>query len=194
MINLDESTLIGKGGERECYIHPLDKSKVIKVEYDHNKAKSNDQNSLDIYYYRSLNDSNVVFDHISRVYDKVETNKGWGLVFDAITDYTGRVSKTFENVVKSKLLNTTVEKQCLGELHDYIIKNNIMFYDAVLSNILCQEFEKGKYKLVIVDGLGGRKVGVKLWLRMNVSYFKKHIIHKKWIKLINNYNLLKNEQ
>ena len=174
MINLDGSTLIGKGGERECYIHPMDESKIIKVEYAHNKAKSNDQNSLDIYYYQRLNQVEGVFDHIPRMYNRVETNKGSGLVFDSIVDYTGNVSKTFEEFVKSKQLNTVAEKRCLDELHGYILKNNIMFYDAVLSNILCQEYAKNQYKLIIVDGLGGRKIGLKLWLRMNVSYFKKH--------------------
>lgn len=194
MINLDESNLIGKGGERECYIHPTDKSKIIKVEYAHNKVKSNDQNSLDIYYYKHIKNVEGIFDHIPRIYNKLETNKGIGLVFDSISDYTGEISKTFEQVVKSRTLDTAIEEKCLEQLHQYILKNNIIFYDAVLSNILCQEFEKGKFKLVIVDGLGGRKVGPKLWIRINYNYFKKHIIDKKWSKLINNYNLLKNEK
>ena len=41
---LEEQNIIAKGGERTCYIHPQDNTKLIKVV--HTKGKHNQQNLL----------------------------------------------------------------------------------------------------------------------------------------------------
>ncbi len=47
-INLTKEFFIAKGGERECYIHPKDNSKVVKI--IHRKGKNNEQNQLEYKY------------------------------------------------------------------------------------------------------------------------------------------------
>ncbi len=71
------------------------------------------------------------------------------------------------------------------------MNNMIVFGDVVLSNILCQEFKENEYKLIIVDGLGARRFGFKLWLHTRSKLFTKFRIKKQWKKLLDNYNDLK---
>ncbi len=189
MIELNKSLYIAKGAERECYIHPDDTSKLLKVEY--NNSIDRNQNKLDIYYYTYLKKQNVSFSHIPKYYGTIETNKGDAVIYDSIKNYDNSVSKSFEEIIGEKKLSTLEEKQLLEELQTYLLTNLIVFGDVVLSNILCQEVSPNHYKLIIIDGLGGRRFGWKLWLHIHSKFYTKFRIAKQWKKLIKNYNLLK---
>lgn len=49
---LKEKDFLSKGGERNCYIHPEDENKVIKIV--HRNEKHNEQNKLEYKYYEFL--------------------------------------------------------------------------------------------------------------------------------------------
>ncbi len=188
MIKLNKDLYIAKGAERECYIHPNDTSKIIKIEYAN--VIDRNQNKLDSFYYEYLKKNMVSYSNIPKYYQKVQTDKGEGIVFDAIKDYSGKYSKTFEDIIISKTLSTNIELSLLNELKLYLIDNMIVFGDVVLSNILCQEFRKNEYRLIIIDGLGARRFGFKLWLHTNSKLFTKFRISKQWKKLMKNYKQL----
>ena len=54
-IVLTDKHFISKGGERNCYIHPNDETKVIKIV--HRIEKHNEQNRLEYKYYEFLKKS-----------------------------------------------------------------------------------------------------------------------------------------
>lgn len=188
MIELNEDLYIGEGAERRAFYHPQDNSRLIKVEY--NNIIDRNQNDLDIYYYEYLKKENISYEHIPRCYGRLETNMGSAVVFDVIKDYNGSLSKTFENIVTENLLPIDEQNILLQELKQYLEDNSILFGDVVLSNILCQEISSHNYKLMIVDGLGARRFGFKLWLHIHSKLFTKYRINKQWKKLLKNYNSL----
>lgn len=183
MITLSNDLFIAKGGERKCYIHPDDPTKLVKIQYDNSLLRH--QNILDLDYYQYLSQKLENFDNIATFFGEVETNFGSGLIFGAVKDYDGKFSKTFEDVIKSKKLTHEQELALITELARYLKQNMIVFGDVVLSNILCQELEPEHYKLVIVDGLGARRFNFKYWLqnRSNAySIFRIKMQHKKMMR------------
>ncbi len=100
-------------------------------------------------------------------------------------------SYTFEEIVQKQILTNKEELALLNELKSYLETNNIVFGDVVLSNILCQKIDENNYKLIIVDGLGARRFGLKLYLHTHSKIFTKFRIKKQWSKLMRNYNQLK---
>ena len=54
--------------------------------------------------------------------------------------------------------------------------NNILFVDCGLHNILVQEYEHKKYRLIVIDGLGGRRIGWRFYLYLKSKLFTKYKI------------------
>lgn len=184
-INLTKEFFIAKGGERECYIHPKDNSKVVKI--IHRKGKNNEQNQLEYKYTNFLKSKNRSFEHITKCYGFVDTNLGKGLVFDRVLDYTNEQSKSFKEYVLNSSLPIDTEKKLIEELKNYIFSNDILFIDVDLSNLFCKEYEKGKYKLIIIDGLGARRIGFRFSLYLKSKIFTKYKMKKQWKKFWQNY-------
>jgi len=190
VIKLNASDYIGKGAERKCYKHPNYDDKVIKVEYITKQDRN--QNRLDKLYYSTLKCRNISYKHIAHYYGEVATDQGVGAVFEYIKDYDEKNSINLEEAIKEKILSIVdVEKQ-LNTLRIYLEENNIMFGDVVLSNILCQKTAQKTYRLVIVDGLGARRIGWKFWLQRYSKLYHRYRMKKQWKKLIFNYNELLN--
>ncbi|MCK5294816.1 MAG: hypothetical protein KAJ49_09200, partial [Arcobacteraceae bacterium] len=97
MTILNQNLFIAKGAERECYINPQDKSKIVKIQYCNNINRN--QNNLDIYYYNYLKTKNISYKHISKYYQEIQTNLGQGIVFESILDYNDIYSKAFEDII-----------------------------------------------------------------------------------------------
>ncbi|RBQ29852.1 YrbL family protein [Aliarcobacter vitoriensis] len=181
---LTKDYFIAKGGERDCYSNPLDFTKVIKVLHTYNNENNRNQNDLDYRYFKFLEKLKVPFSHISKTYGYVDTNLGKGLVFDKVCDYNGKISMTFlDTIIKDKFTKEQ-EDLLVEDLRNYLFENNVLFIDIGLYNILCCEYEKCKYKLVIIDGLGGRRTGVKFWLYLNSTSFTKYKIKKSWKRFL----------
>ncbi len=188
MLKLQEQACIGKGAERKCYVHPEYDDRVIKIEYI--EKKDRDQNRLDVLYYAHIAKKDISFSHIAKYHNKADTNYGKGLVFEYIKDYNKQPSCTLENIIKKEVLSKKTVDTLLTELQHYLEKNCIVFGDVVLSNILCQQTAAHKWKLVIIDGLGARRIGWKLWLQMHSKWYTSIRIKKQWRKLLIQYNEL----
>ena len=52
IVELNDDFFLSKGSERSVYIHPNDKSKVIKILY--NQKSKNNQNEMEYKYYKYL--------------------------------------------------------------------------------------------------------------------------------------------
>ena len=182
---LTKDDFIARGGERDCYIHPLDSTKVIKVLHTNNNETNRNQNNLDYKYFKFLEKSRVSFSHIAKTYGYIDTNLGKGLVFDKVCDYNGKISMTFLDTIIQGKFTKEQEDILVEDLKNYLFGNNVLFIDIGLYNILCCEYEEGKYRLIIIDGLGGRRAGIKFWLYLNSRLFTKYKIRKSWKRFLN---------
>ena len=186
IINLQDKDFLAKGGERICYTNPLNKHQIIKVL--HLKGKNNKQNKLEYIYYTYLKNKKVDFSNIAQCFAWINTNKGKGLVFEKISDYDGTTSKDFRFYIRNNLLDIDNQNNLLKNLKKYLEKNLILFIDVSTVNVLCQEINKHEYKLVIIDGLGARRLGFKFYLYVYCNFLTKYKIKKQWIKFMFNYN------
>ena len=188
MIDLTNAIKIGEGNERVCYEHPNDNSKVIKVTKQN--IKSREQNKIDNVYYKYLQEKDIDCSHLPSCYGYIKTTLGEGLIFDKISNYDGSDAFTFEYMLRHNLLEYEIQKKILNDLVEYIVDNNILFIDVSLPNIICHKDIEGKYRLVIIDGLGSRHLGLKFWLYRNFSFLAKRKIEKQIKKLYENFEKL----
>ena len=184
-IQLDEKSVIAKGGERTCYLHPQYHNKLIKIV--HTKGKHNQQNLLEHIYMSYLKKKKKDLSQVARYYGQINSNLGHGLVYERITDYNNQPSKSFRYYVANKLIPQEIQKELIEELKLYLEKNSILFVDTSLTNIFCKRINEKNYKLIIVDGLGAKRLGYKFWFYRNSKLYTKYKIKRQWDKFIQMY-------
>lgn len=184
-IDLKEKLYLGKGRERRCYVHPNDYKKVIKIVY--RKDQKLNQNEMEFKYIQYLHKNDIDFNHLTNCYGSIHTNLGTGFIFDRVLDFDNNQSQSFKDMVLNYTLTKDIEKQLILELKKYIFKNNILFVDIALSNILCQKTDDNKYKLIITDGIGGKRDGLKSKLYRYSKIFTRYKVKKQWGKFLKRY-------
>jgi hypothetical protein len=96
--------------------------------------------------------------------------------------------------MKENRLSKDIEDKLLRDLKEYIFENNILFIDYAIDNILCCEYEEGQYRLIIIDGLGGRRLGFKFWLYLKSKLYTKYKVKKQWKKFLKRYLEIRDEK
>lgn len=190
-INLTKEYFIDRGRERACYIHPSDESKVIKISYKEKEELK--QNQLEFLYQNFLEKKGKSLAHLSKCFGPVKTNLGHGYIFERVRDYTGETSKSFKYMIIKKKFDLTYEKKLLEELSTYLLENNIIFVDVAFSNIFCQEVSKNEFKLIITDGVGGKRLGFKSKLYLLSKVYTRYKVKKQIQKLYKRYKNVINE-
>ncbi len=153
MLTLESSSLIGRGLRRECYFHPEDENKCIKVVVagDH-KETAREQS-----YYRLLEKRNISWKMLARFYGNIETNRGEGAVFELIRDHNEEVSKTLEHYFSANNetdLNYQDLSRALPLLKQYLLKWKIVTMSLKPQNIVYQKINPTQGKLVVIDNIG----------------------------------------
>jgi len=184
-IFLERKHFLSKGGERNCYIHPEDELKVVKIV--HRQERHNEQNKLEYKYYNFLQERKISLRYLSKCFGFVDTNLGEGLIFERILDYDGIPSKSFKIYLEKKFFEENLEKKLISDLKNYLFENNILFIDVDLSNVFCKKVSHDEYRLIIIDGLGARRLNWKFHLYLFSQKFTKYKIKKQWKKFYNNY-------
>lgn len=185
---LNDDLLLAKGGERFCFVHPNDELKIIKI-LNPKLKKHNQQNELEYTYYEylySVHKNNKKLLNIAQCFGWIDTNYGKGLVFQRILDYDGEQSKHFRYYLRNNLLSKQQEEYLLNDLKCFLEKNLILFIDVSTVNLFCKRISEKDYKLVIFDGLGARRKGIKLTFYMKSKLFSKYKIKKQWKKFLLN--------
>ncbi len=185
MLRLDDRLLVGKGGERGCYLHPEDPSKVVKVVLA--QGEHNRQNELEYTYFRHLERKKADYSHIARCYGYADTTMGPGLVFDRVLNHDGSPSRSLRYMMANRVIDETLQGMLLDELKAYLETQKILFVDTSLTNIFCREYAPGLYTLVIIDGLGAKRVGVKSWLYRHCPLYTRYKIKRQWAKFMKMY-------
>ena len=139
MLILEKS--LGKGAVRECYEHPADKTKCVKVLLPHA--------SLSVFE-KELKNYSVVKDVLSDYIvscekELVETNKGKGLVCERLLDDDGSPSKMIYEIEPDDDL-----KRELDSFFGLLLTHNLFFYDFNEQNFAVQ-IKNGRKRLKYID-------------------------------------------
>ena len=186
MLDINQKLFIGKGGQRECFIHPLDSSKVLKILYRCN-SKKEDVNRLEYTYFNILKKRAISFKHLTPCYGYEMTNKGKALVFQRVLNFDNSISISLREAIVLNKVNLDTQEYLLNQLGNYLKKEKILFIDYSLDNLLLKEYEKNLYKLVIIDGLGAKRYDLRFFFYSYCLMYTSYKINKQWDKFITEY-------
>ncbi len=153
MLLLNASDFVGKGLHRECYIHPNDEQRCIKVVVAGDLSESKREQS----YYKLLQKRGVSWDILPRFHGVIETNKGAGAVFDLIRDYDGEISKTLEYYLSSEQLDNAENlgiSQAINVFKQELYRQSIITMTLSPKNIMYKKTGINEGRLIIIDNIG----------------------------------------
>jgi hypothetical protein len=155
MVELCNENIIAHGRSRDCYLHPKDPGRVIKIS-TLKRRRRRDSNWREWKHYEYLMKRHGPMDFISHCYGFVDTNLGPGLVCDCVRDHDGKISKTlFQISTGDYQYDVPRIENALTRYVENLIVNNIQLFDFSLPNIVIQVTADGGYHPVSVD-LKGR--------------------------------------
>ena len=147
MLHLEEN--IGHGASRQCYVHPEDPNKCVKVPQNAKALKDIRREIMINVLLRPL-----LRDCIPECEEKLaETDKGQGMVCELIRDFDGRISLpvTNENRTAEKGFDARALAPSLDLFVGKIIENDIFFYDFNKGNFVFQRTSPDESRMVYVD-------------------------------------------
>lgn len=173
MIDLKNSPLIGKGEDRECYQHPEDYHKCVKVTVSGDYKQSNDE----IKFYRLMKKRGASCEQLAAFHGLVETSLGQGLVFTLIRDFDGKVSDSLGNYLSSNAYSLRDFKLKLETLNRYLFDQRLIIRDLSPDNIVYQKTSENDGKLIIIDGVGNNEF---IPFSTYIDYLARKKIVRKW--------------
>ena len=185
MTALSPAIMIGKGLHRECFVHPKDETKCIKVVVYGNQQETEREQS----YYRFLENKKISWDMLPKFHGNVETHMGLGAVFDLIRDHDGQISHTLEHYLADKKFVSLHRNQllfALAQLKTYLLKNNIITMPIKPKNILYQLNQDDSGTLYIIDNIGNADF---IPLATYSSWFGNKKILRRWQRFIKTLDL-----
>ena len=176
MLTLEPSQLIGRGLRRECYFHPEDESKCVKVVVAGDHKETVREQS----YYRLLEKRRISWKMLARFYGNVETNRGPGAVFELVRDYNGTVSRTLEHyfsATDAADLTYQMLSQELPLLKQYLLHWKIVTMSIKPDNIVFKKTGVSEGNLVVIDNIGNSDF---IPICNYVDFMAVRKIHRKW--------------
>ena len=135
------------------------------------------QSSKEIAYFKKLLKLPIDWSGIARFHDVVSTSMGEGVVYELVRDYDGSVSKSLSSYLQEGSLTNADVGRALGDLHDYLLRNRIIFRDMRAENLLFRKAGDGGGCLVAIDGLGCNEF---IPLSTIFGFFAERKIKRKW--------------
>ena len=172
MINLDGVQSFAEGGNRKCYINPINTKRCLKVLHE-NLLENLHKNSA--WYKRlgrsdSLDDNlrernaynqkairspinSSIWDHLAMWYGMVETNLGPASETELITN-EGEIAETLETYLFREGLTPEI-KSALRNFENWLRTHLVLTKNIIPHNIVIKK-ENGSLMLKIIDGLGSK--------------------------------------
>jgi hypothetical protein len=178
--------LIGSGGDRDVWRHPVNPALCVKVA---KPSQERAQNDIDYDYSSYLARRRVHGPHLTRMHGWVETNRGRGLVFDLVQQPDGTPCPTLPQALRAGMLDEDAAHRLISEAFDWMIANKVVLGDCGVSNFVVRDGADGSRHLVVVDGLGARHFGFKYWIRRRLAFLarrKTRQFRAKALRLLHN--------
>ena len=172
MINLDGVQSFAEGGNRKCYINPINTKRCLKVLHE-NLLENLHKNSA---WYKRLGNSDSlddnlrernaynqkairspinssIWDHLAIWYGMVETNLGPASETELITN-EGEIAETLETYLFREGLTPEI-KSALKNFENWLRTHLVLTKNIIPHNIVIKN-ENGSLMLKIIDGLGSK--------------------------------------
>ncbi|WP_312947784.1 PhoP regulatory network protein YrbL [Superficieibacter sp.] len=155
MIRLSDQTPLGTGRHRQCYAHPENAQRCIKIIYNADRS-GNKEIKRELRYYAHLSRYLRDWSGIPQYYGTVETDLGTGYVYDIITDFDGKPSVTLREFASQCCYDSdiTLLRQMLKTLKKYLHDNHIVTMTLKPQNILCRRLSESEVVAVVCDNIG----------------------------------------
>jgi len=170
MINLDGVSTFAKGGNRRCYVSPINPKRCLKVLHENllDKLKENsawykrlgnnaglDDNlrERDAYNQRAISSpiNSSVWNHLARWYGMVETNLGPASETELILN-DGEIAETLETYLFREGLTPEIQ-EALKTFETWLRTHLVLTKNIIPHNVVIKK-ENSSLILVIIDGLG----------------------------------------
>lgn len=170
MINLDGVSSFAKGGNRRCYVSPINPKRCLKVLHENllDKLKQNsawykrlgnnaglDDNlrERDAYYQRAISSpiNSSVWNHLAKWYGMVETNLGPASETELILN-NGKIAETLETYLFREGLTPEIQ-EALKTFETWLRTHLVLTKNIIPHNVVIKK-ENSSLILVIIDGLG----------------------------------------
>ena len=172
MINLDGVQSFAEGGNRKCYINPINTKRCLKVLHE-NLLENLHKNSA---WYKRLGNSDSlddnlrernaynqkairspinssIWDHLAMWYGMVETNLGPASETELITN-EGEIAETLETYLFREGLTPEI-KSALKNFENWLRTHLVLTKNIIPHNIVIKK-ENGSLILKIIDWLGSK--------------------------------------
>ena len=171
MIDLSGSTPFAEGGNRKCFIHPIQSDRCLKVVHPgllekiikskpwYKKFRSKDSfddnlREQEAYKQKALLANNSeVWKHIAKWYGMVETSIGMASETELIKN-NDEIAETLENYLFSNGLTDEI-KIAINEFHQWLRDNLILTKNLIPHNLVIKK-ENNEMIIKIIDGLGSQ--------------------------------------
>jgi len=144
---------IGSGRHRQCYNHPQDINKCIKVLYNPDDGGIKEV-KRETGYYRKKARQIQACHAVPNYYGEIKTDQGCGHIFDLVRDYDGQVSKSLEYYIQHNEITDDELQLKLKELRQSLIESGISTMTLKEYNILYRKTAPGDGYLVVIDNIG----------------------------------------
>ncbi|MBR4151789.1 MAG: hypothetical protein IKT98_02395 [Selenomonadaceae bacterium] len=153
ILTIKEELFIGSGGHQSTYIHPIDRTKCIKIPHSPDDGDVRKEMRYRKLCARKLAKSRLVTEY----FGTVETNLGLGYIFERVLDYDGNTSKDLKDFLPKVAPDTQTLQRIWTILLNFksdFLHENIAIVDTDITNFMVQEPAKGSYRVRIVDNIG----------------------------------------
>lgn len=154
-IIIDPSLFVGRGAQRECYIHPHNPGLCLKITV-RTRSKWREQNPREYRYYRSLEARGIDWSRIARCYGWAATDKGDALVFQLVATDNGEVCKDLQFYLDRGLLDVEEILHELNMLKEWLLGNAVIICDLKPANIVYHPERPRGQRLIFIDGVNNR--------------------------------------
>ncbi len=179
MIELQPDALIGRGLHRECYRHPTDPGRCVKIVV----AGNSDENRREAAYYARLAARGIDWDRLARFHGLATTDRGEGAVFDLVCDPDGSVSRPLDHYLACRDLSGRHAAElaaALQALRSWLLQHRVVTMTLKAKNILVQ-WRDGDCALVLVDNVGNTDF---IPLTNYWGWLARRKIRRKWRRFI----------
>ncbi len=190
VLYLDEKHRIARSATRDCYLHPEDPGRVVKVVRASARQREKggwfrrnaNQKEWRSYRYmqRRFGDLHVFV----ACHGFVETNLGSGLVFDCVRDADGKVSLRLQDALVSPAHDSRRVAAAVADFCRTVLDREIPLFDLNFWNILIQVQADGAYRPVSIDIKGRFNNYELIPVSSFIPYFARRKVRRRCRRLI----------
>ena len=159
---------IGRGGTRECFAHPVDPARCVKLPLSRRgRLQSAREQDYLARVTRRYPDERL--NHVARALGTLPTSRGPGHVFERVVDEASDGTLTASPTLLDALRHgvpadrRVLWRAALSRFRTWALSTPVVLRDLEADNVCVRRLADGSLRLVVIDGIGPRGVVPRLW-------------------------------